>query len=112
MNYSFLTRTKIIGFCVLFFALILVGKLFLVQIVHRNSYSERADRQYSTPSSDLFERGTIFFESKDNQLVTGAVQSAGFKVAINPSEITNPQDVYQKLSEKITLDQTAFLAKA
>jgi cell division protein FtsI/penicillin-binding protein 2 len=101
-----------ISFLVLIFALVLVSKLFLVQIVHKNSYAERADHQYITPSSDTFERGSIFFERKDGQLVSAAIQTAGFKIAINPSLITNEEEIYQKLSKKISLDYDEFITKA
>jgi len=112
MSYSFPSRTRVLSFFVLIFAFILVAKLFLVQIVHKNSYSERADRQYVTPSSDIFERGAIFFERKDGQLVSAAMQTTGFKVAIKPNEIIDAENVYQKLSGEITLDHDEFLAKA
>ena len=112
MSYSFPSRTRVLSFFVLIFAFILVAKLFLVQIVHKNSYSERADRQYVTPSSDIFERGAIFFERKDGQLVSAAMQTTGFKVAIKPNEIIDAENVYQKLSSEITLDHDEFLAKA
>ena len=106
MKYSFLLRTRIVFFCISIFALILIGKLFSVQVMSSGSYSERADRQYSTPSSDIFERGTIYFERKDSQLVSAATQITGFKVAINPSKITDKESVYGELS-KIT-DRTAL----
>jgi cell division protein FtsI/penicillin-binding protein 2 len=112
MNYSFLPRTKIISFCVLVFAIILISKLFLVQIIHSSSYKERADRQYSTPSSDIFERGTVYFSRKDGQLVAAAVQATGFKIAINPAEIVDGESVYEKLSGIVELDQDDFLLKA
>lgn len=112
MNSSFISRINVLFFCILIFALILIAKLFLVQVVHKNSYSERADRQYSTPSSDIFERGTIFFERKDGRLVSAGVQTTGFKIAINPEKIINTEDIYKKLSEKIILDHDEFLAKA
>jgi len=112
MNYSFFSRIKILSFFILIFASILIAKLFLVQIVHQNSYSERADRQYVTPSSDIFERGTIFFNRKDGQLVSAAMQTAGFKLAINPSEVIDIENTYKKLSEKIIINHDDFLIKA
>ncbi len=112
MTYSFLSRTRIVSLGLLVLALILIGKLFLVQVVHKNSYSERADRQYATPSSDIFERRTIFFERKDGQLVSAATQTTGFKLAITPNKIVNVENVYQKLAGKITLDHGSFVAKA
>ncbi|MFA6524092.1 MAG: penicillin-binding protein 2 [Candidatus Paceibacterota bacterium] len=112
MNYSFLSRIKILSFLILVFALILIAKLFLVQVVHSNSYSERADRQYVTPSSDIFERGTVFFNRKDGQLVSAAMQTAGFKLAIKPNEIVDIENTYKKLSEKIVIDHDDFLLKS
>ena len=112
MSYSFFSRTKILSFCVLIFVLILIFKLFLVQIVHRNFYSEQADHQYSTPVSDIFERGTIFLKSKDGQLVSGATQANGFKIAINPNTIIDAENVFQKLSVIVALDHDQFIAES
>lgn len=111
MKYSFISRTKIISFCFLLFALVLVAKLFLVQVVYGNSYKERAEGQYATPSSNVFERGTIYFSRKDGTLVSAATQVAGFKLAINPSQITDKELVYEKLSKEVTLDQADFFKK-
>ena len=112
MKYSFVLRTKVVSFFILISTLVLIGKLFLVQVVHSDFYSEQADRQYSTPSSGIFERGTIFFERKDGQLVSAATQTAGFKVAVNPGKIIDREKVYQELSQKIALDYDNFISKA
>ena len=102
MKYSFLIRTRIIFFCISIFALILISKLFLVQIVHSDVYSDKADRQYSTPSSDIFERGTIYFSRKDNQLVSAALQTAGFKVVINTSKIIDKETKSLTIKKGVT----------
>lgn len=112
MKSSFIFRTRIIFFCISIFAFILIGKLFLVQVVHSSFYSEKADRQYSTPSSNIFERGTIYFLRNGEQLVSGALQTTGFKVAIIPSKITDKELVYKKLSEIINIDYDEFLIKS
>src|SRR3989339_751122 len=105
MKYSFVLRTKVVSFFILISTLVLIGKLFLVQVVHSDFYSEQADRQYSTPSSGIFER-------KDGQLVSAATQTAGFKVAVNPGKIIDREKVYQELSQKIALDYDNFISKA
>lgn len=112
MKYNFLLRTRIIFFCIAIFALILIGKLFLVQVVHSGSYSERADRQYSTPSSNIFERGTIYFSRKDGQLVSAAMQTTGFKIAIDPIKILDKEKTFEELSKIITIDHDEFITKA
>lgn len=113
MNYSFfsISRTRILSLCILIFASILIAKVFLVQVVYSNSYSEKADRQYTTPSSDIFERGTIFFEHKSKELVSAAGQTTGFKLAINPSEIIDGEEIYKKLNEKVEINHDDFIAK-
>ncbi len=112
MTYSFLSRSKIVLLGIIVFSLILTAKLFLVQVVHSNAYSESADRQYATSSSNIYERGTIFFESKDGQLISAAAQTTGFKLAINPGKIIDLEDVYEKLSQVIILDYNDFIIKA
>ncbi|MDD5721280.1 MAG: penicillin-binding protein 2 [Candidatus Pacebacteria bacterium] len=112
MKSSFVFRSRIILLFVLIFAGVLVTKLFFVQLVHSNTYSETADRQYSTPSSNIFERGTIYFVRKDGALVPAAIQTAGFKMAINPNKITNGEAVYKKLSKIATFDYTNFILRA
>lgn len=111
MKYSF-SRTIILSITILFLALVLITKLFLVQIVHSNSYLERADRQYATPSSNIFERGTIYFERRDGELVSAATQTSGFKVAIDPGKIVNKEKTFEALSAIISLDPDVFFAKA
>ncbi|MFA5778383.1 MAG: penicillin-binding protein 2 [Candidatus Paceibacterota bacterium] len=112
MKYSFLVRSRIVLFFVVSFALILLAKLFFVQIIHGNVYREAADRQYATPSTNVYERGTIYFERKDGELVSAATQTSGFKVAINPGKIIDLENVYEKLSRIITLDYEDFSKKA
>ncbi len=94
------------------FSLILIAKLFLVQVVHGDTYAESADRQYATPQNDIYERGTIFFESKDGRLISAATQVAGFKMAIDPRKIINPEDVFNKINKITILDRDNFLTKA
>ena len=83
-----------------------------MQVVHSETYKDAAFRQYATPSKNIYERGTIYFTRKDGGLVSAATQTLGFKVAINPSKISNAESVYEKLSGVVTLDQEQFLAKA
>lgn len=113
MKSSFLTRSRIVVCFVIFFALILLSKLFLVQIVHGNTYREAANRQYVTPSSNIYERGTIYFANKDGTLVAAATQASGYKIAIDPTKITNPENTYVLLSKIVpTIDHDDFVASA
>ena len=112
MKSSFLARSRVILFFVILFSFALTAKLFLVQIVHGNAYSQDADRQYATPSSNIYERGTIYFSRKDGQLVSGATQTTGFKLAVDTTKLTDLENVYQKLSKIIDLSHDEFIQRA
>jgi cell division protein FtsI/penicillin-binding protein 2 len=111
MNQNLISRSKIVLFCVILFCLILVAKLFFVQIIHGKFYSESADRQYATPSSNIFERGSIYFQKKNGELISAATQTTGFKLAIVPNKILDAEDTYKKLSEIVDLDFEDFKNK-
>ena len=112
MTSSFIFRTRIILFCIISFGFILIAKLFLVQVVYSNTYAEKAEHQYATPSGDIYERGTIYFSRKDGQLVSAATQISGYKLAIDPPKIVDPELAYKKLSNIVSIDREDFLARA
>jgi len=112
MKSEFSFRIKILTFCILAFSLILISRLFMLQVVHSRSYSKEANRQYVTPSSDIFERGTIFFQDKNGELVSAATQTLGFKLAIEPNKIKDIENVYKQLSTVIKVDREDLLFRA
>ncbi len=112
MKSNFLLRTKILFFCVFFFSFFLIGKLFLVQVAHSEFYKGEANRQYATPSSNIFERGTIYFTERNGNLVSAAMQKSGFKLAIDPTKIKDAEGTYDKLSQVVTIDKSDFIARA
>lgn len=90
---------------------ILLGRLFFVQVIHKNLYAERADKQYVTPASNIFNRGSIFFSKKDSSLVAAGTITSGFKLAMVPEEIIDPEAVYLKLAPYTKMDHDTFLSK-
>lgn len=109
---SFKNRIKIVSGLIFIFACILIGKLFLLQIVHKNEYSEKADRQYSTPSGNILNRGSIFFTKKDGTLVAAGAMMSGFKVALKTKDIKDPEGLYTTLAPYLKMDKDTFLSKA
>ncbi|MEQ1561359.1 MAG: penicillin-binding protein 2 [Nitrospira sp.] len=109
-NYS--NRIRVISVFIFLFALILVGRLYILQVVDNNLYLDKADRQYSSTSKNIFSRGTIFFQNKDKSLVSAATLKSGFTIAVNPEVLKNPEDVYIKINEILPLDHDVFIAKA
>ncbi|MDQ3077071.1 MAG: penicillin-binding protein 2 [bacterium] len=106
------TRIRLISIGTIFFAILLVTKLYYVQIVSGEVFSERADRQYVRPVGGVFNRGSIFFTAKDGTVMAAASLKTGYTIAINPKLLQNHESVYTQLSKFIALDKTQFLARA
>jgi cell division protein FtsI/penicillin-binding protein 2 len=104
-------RIRFIFFCFLFFALILCVRLYFIQIIHGREYVDKADRQYVSFISNLFDRGNIFFQNKDGSLLGAASLSTGYLIAINPQKIIDPALTYKNLSSVIPLDVDWFYSR-
>jgi len=107
-----LSRIRVISLAVVLLSLLIILKLFFVQIVHGDSYQSAADRQYVTPAGNLFERGSILFSSRDGSLISAATLKSGFKIAIVPKNISDPEQAYQALNAIVPIDHDSFIAKA
>src|ERR1700733_6525380 len=112
MKFNYVTRIRIISAGIFLFALLLIGRLYLLQVVNSSVYVAKADKQYSATAGSLFDRGTIYFTSKDGSLVPAATLESGYTVAINPEILQNPETVYTKLNAIIPIDHDTFIAKA
>lgn len=108
---SNLVRIRLITSVAIFVAALLVGRLYFIQIVRGEDYREKADRLYSRPNVELWDRGSIFFTTKDGAPVSAATLRQGFLLAIVPKKVTDPESTYRSLREHIALDRDAFLAK-
>ncbi len=94
-------------------AAILLGRLFLVQVIAGGDYRARANRQYTRPAGAVFDRGSIFFQDRNGQLVSAAGVESGFLLAINPVLVIDNQVTYAKLATVLpALDGESFMTKA
>ncbi|MFA7216830.1 MAG: penicillin-binding protein 2 [Candidatus Paceibacterota bacterium] len=112
MKFSHIGRIRAVSIIIIIFAFFIIGKLYVVQIVEGDTYSEKADRQYSSSGGSLFTRASIFFQSKDGELVSAATLKSGYIIAVNPQIIKNPEEAYNKLNEIFPINKEDFLAKA
>ena len=112
MKNSANIRIKILSVCVVFCGVFLMTRLYYVQILHGEEFSLRADRQYVRPNHSLFNRGTIFFETKDGERIPAATLKTGYIVSINPSLLENPKDTYVAIESLIDVDKEDFFSKA
>ena len=97
---------------VILFMLIILSKLFFVQIRDTDIYVNKADRQYMVPISATFDRGTIFFSQRLGENVSAATLKTGYLVAIDPRKIDDANRVYELLNGIVEVDEVTFLKRA
>jgi len=112
MRAQFRTRIRFILFLIILGALIVILRLYFVQIVYGQEYAQKADRQFASSGSGLFDRGSIYFTRKDGALISAATLKTGFLVAINPQTLQDPKAAYLAINAvaSSSLDHDAFLA--
>lgn len=99
--------------CILAAAFVLVARLYYIQIHMGSEYARRVDIQYFGDTKPLFERGTIFFESKDNTRVAAATQREGYTLSIVPKNIIDPELTFGAISGIFpTIPKEQFIEKA
>ena len=101
-------RVRFIFFVLFLFALILVYRLYTIQIVLGEVFSLEADQQSLKPSSALLNRGSIYFTSKEGQLLTAAFQQSGSIVIINPMMVSDPKAVFDRINSNVLIDKEDF----
>ncbi|MFA6503105.1 MAG: penicillin-binding protein 2 [Candidatus Paceibacterota bacterium] len=114
MRTQFRFRIRLVLAFVVFVALVIFVRLYFVQVVHGDDYAQKADRQFASGGSGLFDRGAIYFTNKDGTLVSAATLATGFLVAINPQTLADPETAYTLIAEiaSTTISHEAFLAAA
>ncbi|MEK7575396.1 MAG: penicillin-binding protein 2 [Patescibacteria group bacterium] len=112
MKSNSVFRIRLISVGVVLVALILVGKLYSLQIVSGEDFRIRAERQYLQPTESVFNRGTIFFQNKDGSVLGAAVLKTGFTIGINPKALENPEQVFNQLNSIIPVDKDTFISRA
>ena len=114
MRAQFRSRIRLVLAFVIFIVLCILLRLYFVQIVHGDIYAQKADRQFASGGSGLFDRGAIYFTRKDGTFISAATLATGFLVAINPQTLTNSETAYTAIIAvaSSTLMRDAFFAAA
>jgi len=72
LNARFITRVRALTALCILAALIIIGKLYFLQIIHGDEYARRAEAQSVELKNPLLNRGTVYFSAKDGTLITAA----------------------------------------
>ena len=111
-NQNFIPRIRFVLVLICIFALIIVSKLYWVQIIKGEEYVSKGDTQYTRPSIRNLNRGSIFFQTKSGIKINVATIKDGYTLAINPKNLKDPESVYKILSQYLDIDNKTFMEKA
>ncbi len=110
---SLTSRIRIITTVIFLIGFLLIVRLYYIQIAHGQAYEERAKRQYIHTAKDIFNRGVIYYTTKDGDKVGAASMKSGYVLAVNPQLITDPQRVYQDIQQHIPrTSESEFVRRA
>jgi stage V sporulation protein D (sporulation-specific penicillin-binding protein) len=113
MRARFVLRVRILSLFAIIGALFLLTRLYLIQIVHGDEYRRQAAGQYMEAEGDEPLRGEILFTKKDGEHPAAAVMQNGWRIAITPKDIQDPQSSYKQLAAAASsLDKDRFLKSA
>lgn len=112
MRAKSILRIRCITGAILFLALILLVRLYHVQVVLGSEYDSRAKSQYVHTVEDLFSRGSILFSTKSDELVSAATVQSGYLLAVDPRRVTDVKVTHAALSKIIPLDENEFTRMA
>ncbi len=106
-------RVRLLFGLLVLVALVMIIRLYFLQVVYTNVYAERADRQYTSMSVDAFDRGSIFFEDRDGSLVSAAGIKTGYVIALNMRSVaTDTERYFSELSSILPISAADFYAIA
>jgi cell division protein FtsI (penicillin-binding protein 3)/stage V sporulation protein D (sporulation-specific penicillin-binding protein) len=112
MNALFIARVRMLAVGCALAGLVIIGRLYFLQIMQGSAYSARADAQFIIPSSPLLDRNSIFMTDKAGTEITVASTKTGFSLAVNPTKIIDPEAAYAVVQPLVPVAHDDFIAKA
>jgi cell division protein FtsI (penicillin-binding protein 3) len=105
-------RLRILSAFVGLIGLLLLARVYYIQIVKADFYTERAERQYIHTQPDVYSRGSILFTTRDGEKVSAAAIQGGFLLAANPSDITDAKAFCSALLPYLTITESVCVERA
>ena len=100
----------ILGFFLLSFV-VLVGRLFLLQIVAHRTYLDLAAKQHATIQNSTPERGSIFMQDKDGGSIPLAENRVYKTLVVSPKLVEDTEATALFLADKFGLDKETLLKR-
>lgn len=111
MKFNPLWRIRLLALGLVIVAGVFALRLVHLQVVQGEALASKADRQYSQPSGQSFDRGAIFFSNKDGGLFSAATTKQGFKIQVNTGLVKDSEALFNTLNQLTPIDRNTFIAK-
>ena len=112
---TFRNRIRLLSLIFIFIALVLIIKLYIVQIVNHDNYLNLGDRQYIKKNSNINDRGDIFFTKKDGTYIVAATMKDDYTLYINPklffTSINSSKNIEHKTEDQTLIDLKTNILK-
>lgn len=91
---SHIIRIRVISTVVVLLAALLIGRLYQIQVLDAAYYEDRAAGQYVHTTTELYDRGSILFQTRDGNILSAASVKAGYVLAANPTLMTTDAQTF------------------
>ncbi len=105
-------RIRIITGAILLLVILLIGRLYQVQVMNNDHYTDLAESQYVYTKQDLYSRGSIFFTTKEGEKVSAASIRSGFVLALNPKLIKDANSLCEQIIPHLDISQEKCIDRA
>ena len=105
-------RIRLLSVAVVFLGALLIARLYYLQIIQADYYSEKAEKQYVHTKSDLYSRGSIFFTTRDGEELSAASIQSGYLLSANPTHISDPNGFCETLRNYLTIEKDVCVERA
>ena len=109
MRKQFVVRVRVVLIALVAIALMLIVRLYFVQVMDGSQYRQAAENQYVASAEGVADRGTIYFAGGAKEAAT---MKSGYDIAIRPSDLADAQSEYQQLNAITPIDHDTFFKAA
>ncbi len=105
-------RIRVITGFIMLLSLVLVARLYYIQIAHGESYQAKAESQYIETRQAVYSRGSIYFTARDGKPVAAASIRSGYLLAFNPQLIADAEATCTTLQPYLEISKERCLEQA
>lgn len=90
----------------------LLARLYQLQIISSDFYLTKGEDQYVHQVDNIYDRGSIYFTTRDGEKVSAATVRSGYEMAVNPTRVTDPDKLFADLEPYLIIDKETFVERA